>query len=138
MGKFVSADEEFVTFDDYVGAKRVVKLSNISEKDRDYVRLCQNFSPKTFLATINNDLSAEPPSTFPPKTVENSDSSTDILPSPQNNEKPSISPNNSSLETVSSSHAGSWSLIIAAILFLLLFSLVIIGIYIAKIKRTKK
>jgi hypothetical protein len=109
-GKFISADEEFVTLADYVGAKRIFKLSNISEKDRDYVRLCQDFSPKTFSPTINNDPSFQPPSTFLPKTSDNSGISADSSSSSHNNEKKELtSPKDSSIITTLPSSVNSWS-----------------------------
>jgi hypothetical protein len=132
--RFASADEESITLEDYTGGKRILKLSNISEKDRDYVRLCQNFSPETFLPTTTNNPSSEPPSTLPPKTSGNSDTSADSYSSSQNNEKPSTTPNDSSLETILPSHVRSWGWIIISILALL-FLFIIIGIYIAKIKK---
>jgi hypothetical protein len=135
-GKFISADEEFVTLADYVGAKRIFKLSNISEKDRDYVRLCKNFSPKIFSPTIHNDPSPEPPST---KTSENSSISVDSLFSSPNNEKnETTSPEDSSITTIPPSSGNSWSWIIVISVILLLFFLIIIGIYTVKIKNNEK
>jgi hypothetical protein len=139
--RFVSTDEENVTLEYTHGGKITVKLSRLSEKDRDYINLCKIAAQKkSEPVPENDDLSKQLP-TLPTKT-DNSGTLNDTSSSLINNvtsstNTPTLSEDSSVLVTPPS-QKNTWGWTIIATTILLLIFLAIIVIYVSKTRNNER